>query len=95
MKCDIYLEIFSKKIEESTLFKLISSPTGQAVQFHSVYEHFILSGERYPTNAQGCCKQFFIVLIKLPRHVSASKYHLQGVKLSLFIRYSSFVYKAE
>jgi hypothetical protein len=41
-----------------------------------------VSGERRPTNAQGCCKQFFIVLNKLPRHVSTSKCHLQGVTLS-------------
>jgi hypothetical protein len=33
---------------------------------------------------------FFIVLIKLPRHVSASKYHFQGVTLSFFISYFSF-----
>jgi hypothetical protein len=39
-------------------------------------------GERYPTNAQWCCKQYFIVLIRLPRHVLAYKCHLQGVTLS-------------
>jgi hypothetical protein len=38
---------------------------------------FHFSGEGCLTNAQGCCEQFF-VLNKLPRHVSASKCHLQG-----------------
>jgi hypothetical protein len=32
-------------------------------------------------NGQQSCKQFFIVLNTLPRHVSASKCHLQGVTL--------------
>jgi hypothetical protein len=27
-----------------------------------------------------CCKQFFIMINKLPRQVSASKWHLQGVE---------------
>jgi len=39
--CDIYLRRFSKKIEESTLFRLISLLTGEPVQFRSEYEHFI------------------------------------------------------
>jgi hypothetical protein len=50
-----------------------------------------ISVKRCPTNAQGHCKQFFTVLIKLPRHVSASKCHLQGVTLSFFISFSSFL----
>jgi hypothetical protein len=33
-------------------------------------------------NNQQMLKTIFIVLIELPRHVSASKYHLQGVTLS-------------
>jgi hypothetical protein len=34
-------------------------------------------------NNQQVLKEIFIVLIELPRNVSASKYHLQGVTLSL------------
>jgi hypothetical protein len=42
------------------------------------------SGERYPTNAH---KQFLLCLL-IPLHVSASRCHLQRVKISLFISYS-------
>jgi hypothetical protein len=49
-----------------------------------------LLGERCPTNAQGCCNQFFIVLNKLPQHVSASKCHLQGLHYP-YISYSRFL----
>jgi hypothetical protein len=41
-------------------------------------------GERYPTNAH---KQFLLCLL-IPLHVSASRCHLQGVTVSLFISYS-------
>jgi hypothetical protein len=44
----------------------------------------IKSGERYPTNAY---KPFLLCLLA-PLHVSASRCHLQGVTLSLFISYS-------
>jgi hypothetical protein len=40
--------------------------------------------ERYPTNAH---KQFLLCLL-IPLHVSASRCHLQGVTVSLFISYS-------
>jgi hypothetical protein len=40
--------------------------------------------ERYPTNAR---KQFLLCLF-IPLHVSASRYHLQGVTVFLFISYS-------
>jgi hypothetical protein len=42
------------------------------------------SCERYPTNAH---KQFLLRLL-VPLHVSASRCHLQGVTISLFISYS-------
>jgi hypothetical protein len=42
------------------------------------------AGERYPTNAH---KQFLLCLL-IPLHVSASRCHLQGVTISLFISYS-------
>jgi hypothetical protein len=44
-----------------------------------------MSGERYPTNAY---KQHLLCL-SIPLHVSASRCHLQGVTISLFISYSS------
>jgi hypothetical protein len=40
-------------------------------------------GDRNPTNAKGVISNF-IVLIKLPRHVSASECHPQGVTRSLY-----------
>jgi hypothetical protein len=46
----------------------------------------VYSAERCLRNAQGCCKQLFIVLIKLPGHASASKCHLQGA-------YAFLIYK--
>jgi hypothetical protein len=45
---------------------------------NSYFEVPTYLGEICPTNAQGRCKQFFIMLNKLPRHVSSSKCHLQG-----------------
>jgi hypothetical protein len=53
-------------------------------------EDFLIGGEM-SNECSRALEAVFIVLIKLPQHVSASKCHLQGDTLSLFIRYSSFL----
>jgi hypothetical protein len=54
-----------------------------------LYRAFFIIRWKIQTNAQGHCKQFFIVLIKLPGHVLASKCHLQG-GYTFLASYSSF-----
>jgi hypothetical protein len=44
------------------------------------------SGERYPINAHNQC---LLLCLLIPPDVSASRCHLQGVTVSLFISYSS------